>query len=275
MTASTIIRPITDRRPLSGIAARFAGLRPLARKELGEWRHSRRVWVIPLVITLFMVLTAANAWITTTIATSLPPDVQAPAAPASMAPLDNLLAAVSTQVFILAAIFAAMNLLIGERERGTLAWVASQPVERGAIWSAKWLVGSAAIALVAAVIPAVATTAVVVALYGIPDAVTVVALLAGMAAVVVFYVAVVLAASTVVMNQAAVAAIGFAMFVVPVILSAVVPFDIGPFLPTSILTWAVGLAMGAPVGIVTPIAWVVGTAALVAVATRQMGRLEL
>jgi hypothetical protein len=53
-----------------------------------------------------------------------------------------------------------------------------------------------------------------------------------------------------------------------------VPFNILPFLPTSILSWAVELAGGADVGWATPIAWVVGTTALAVFAVRRMERLE-
>jgi len=54
-----------------------------------------------------------------------------------------------------------------------------------------------------------------------------------------------------------------------------VPVNIAPFLPTSILSWAMGLVAGADVGFVTPIAWVVGMVALGAFSARQMGKLEL
>ena len=42
-------------------ADRFAGFGPLFRKELREWAHSKRIWVILAVTTAFMTLTAANA----------------------------------------------------------------------------------------------------------------------------------------------------------------------------------------------------------------------
>jgi ABC-2 type transport system permease protein len=273
MTASTTIH--STRIAGTGAAgARFAGFRPLVRKEIADWRHGHRLWVIPAILVPFMTLTAANAWITTTIAQNLPPDVAPPAA-MSLAPMDNLLAAVSTQVFILAAIFASMSLLIAERERGTLAWVASKPVARGGIWTAKWVASSAIIGLVAVVVPMAATIGLVTVLYGVPDVVVVAATVVGMIAVVALYVAVSLAVSTAVDNQAGVAAVGFGLFVLPPVLAAIVPFDIAPFLPTSILVWIVGLVTGAPVGVVTPIVWVVAMVALVAVAVRHLEGAEL
>ena len=85
----------------------------------------------------------------------------------------------------------------------------------------------------------------------------------GVAASIAFMVAVVLAASTVVANQAAVAAIGFVVFFLPQLLASLLPVDISPFLPTSILGWAMGPVIGAEVGFVTPIAWAVSVIALV------------
>ena len=90
-----------------------------------------------------------------------------------------------------------------------------------------------------------------------------------------FIVAVVLAASTAISNQPAVAAIGFGVFFLPQLIAGLFPVDIGPFLPTSILPWAMGLATGADVGFVTPIAWAASTLALVAFATWRMDKLEL
>ena len=87
-------------------------------------------------------------------------------------------------------------------------------------------------------------------------------------------VAVVLAASTVISNQAAVAAIGFAVFFLPQILVSLLPVDISPFLPTSIMAWAIGLVVGADVGFVTPIAWAVSVVALAGFASWRMERME-
>lgn len=272
MTASTIA-PVPSSLP-GTVDRALAGARPLIRKEAAEWRHSRRVWVILAVSTLFMALSAANSAINAWVIANLPADATV-SREISMVPLDNMLMAAGSQIFILAAIFAAMSLLIVERDRGTLAWVASKPIGRPAIWFAKWVAGSAAVAITAVVIPVVVTALVIVVLYGVPAVVPVIAITVGMIAAVAFFVAVSLAVSTVVGSQAAVAAVGFAVFFLPTVLVAIVPFDIGPFLPTSIVGWAIGLAMGAPVGVVTPIAWVVSLVALGVVAGRRMEVMEL
>ncbi|HET9520471.1 MAG TPA: ABC transporter permease subunit [Candidatus Limnocylindrales bacterium] len=260
---------------MSTIAARFAGLRPLLRKEFAEWRHGRRIYVIPAVMTLFMVLSAANSWIIAQIIANTPQGSPVPDAPVSLEPLQNLMAAVGSQIFVLAAIFATMSLLVGERERGTLAWVASKPVSRGAIWAAKAIAGVAVVGLVAVAIPMAITAAVVAVLYGVPALGAVLIVTAGMVVLAALFVVVGLAVSTVVANQAAVAAIGFGAFVVPSLLVAIVPFDLQPYLPTSILGWAAGVAVGAPVGVVTPIVWAISMAALAVVAIRRLELAEL
>ena len=96
----------------------------------------------------------------------------------------------------------------------------------------------------------------------------------GVTASITFMVAVVLAASVVVSNQAAVAAIGFVVFFFPQLLASLLPVDISPVLPSSILSWAIGPVVGAEMGIVTPIAWAVSVVALVGFATWRMDRLE-
>ena len=116
--------------------------------------------------------------------------------------------------------------------------------------------------------------AVVAVLYGSAGAGAFVLTAVGIAASVAFIVAVVLAASTVLSNQAAVAAIGFAVLFVPQILVSMLPVDLGPFLPTSIMGWAIGLASGADVGVLTPVAWLVSVAALAGFASWRMERLE-
>ncbi len=275
MTASIdTIQPVPAASGAATFGGRFTGFRALARKDLAAWRHGPRIWVILIISIGFMTLAAANAAITAAIIAGLPPDV-APPEPLPMDPLFNLAAGVGAQIFVFAAIFASMGLLTGERERGTLSWVASKPVSRGAIWLSSWAVGSAVIVASAALVPLVATVALVVVLYGAPPALAVVGFGVGMAASVVLFVAVSLAVSTVTTNQAAVAGIGFAVVFVPQILAGILPVDIGPFLPTSIFHWSMLAAAGEPAGFVTPVAWAVGVAALVATAIWRMGKLEL
>ncbi|HLO36415.1 MAG TPA: ABC transporter permease [Candidatus Deferrimicrobium sp.] len=252
------------------------GLRALVRKDIGEWAHGSRAAVIVVVGSLFMGLAAANSWLNAWVIANVPEAASASAEKViSLAPLDNFLAAVASQIFIFAAIFAAMSLLVRERDSGTLAWVASKPVSRSSILVSKWLSATAILWLAAGIIPLTVTTIAVTVLYGAPPIAATVAAGLGIGAAIGLFVAVVLAASTFVASQPAVAGLAFAVFVLPTMVNAVVPFDIAPFEPTSILSWALGAATGAGVGFVTPIAWVLGLVGLGAIAGRRMASLEL
>jgi ABC-type transport system involved in multi-copper enzyme maturation permease subunit len=270
MTAETTIRVAATTQPAD---RPLAGLGALVRKDAAEWIRGRRTWVVASITGTFMALTAANGWITAQIAANVP-DAEV-ATPGSQLPVDNLLAAVGAQIWVLAAIFAVGSLIVVERQSGTLSWVASKPVSRTAIWMSKWLTSTAMLAVSAVLIPMVATVATVAVLYGAPSAAMVVGLGVGMVAVVAFFVAVGLAAGTFLPGQPAVIAAGFGVFAVMPILPAILPFDVAPFLPTSMLTWAATLVTGGAVSIVTPVAWVVVTAAVVAVAVNRMARMEL
>ena len=134
--------------------------------------------------------------------------------------------------------------------------------------------GIVVVSLVAGIIPLVATFGLAIVLYG-PVGFDVLVLTAiGVAASITFIIAVVLAASVVVSNQAAVAAIGLVVFSLPQLLAGLIPVDISPVLPASILSWALSPVMGAEMAVATPIAWAVYVTALVGFASRQMERLE-
>jgi ABC-type transport system involved in multi-copper enzyme maturation permease subunit len=272
MTASNISSPIRAVATTGG-ADRFAGFRPLYRKDLAEWRHGRRAWVILIVTSLLLALTAANSWIIMQVvaATGAP----APEMPLSVDGMENLLSAVGSQMFIIAAIFASMSLIVAEREQGTMPWVASKPVGRGGIVLAKMASATTIVSAVTALVPVALTAALVAVLYGVPAIGPVAIVIGGAVATVAFIVAVSVAASTLVSNQAAVAGIGFGVvFLVP-LLAGLVPLPIAPFLPTSILDWSIGLAMGAPVGFATPLVWAASIVALGAIAVARLERQEL
>jgi ABC-2 type transport system permease protein len=270
MTASISI----PARPAGRLSSdRFAGFEPLFRKELREWAHSKRIWVVLGVTTLFMTLTAANAAINTWIIANIP-GAEVSDAAFSLDPTANFLGAVSTQFFVMAAIFATIGLIVTERDRGTLAWVASKPVSRGAIWLSKWAAAAVMVAIAAGIVPMLATFGLVAVLYGSAGAGVLVASAIGMGASIALMVAVVLAVSVVISNQAAVAAIGFAVLFLPQLLAGFLPINVEPFLATSILGWAIGLAVGMDVGIVTPIAFAITVIALIVIASRQMERME-
>jgi ABC-2 type transport system permease protein len=257
------------------VAGRFLGLRPLLRKDRTEWMRGRRAWIVAGLTTLFMVLTAANGAINNYVRTNFPEPELAGTPLPSLDPATNLLAALGSQIFVVAAVFAVASLIVHERDTGTLAWVASKPVSRGSIWLSKWISSTAILAVAAGLVPLAITTGVVVALYGAVALSVLALILVGMIAAIAFFAAVGLAAGTVVPGQPAIVAVGLGvLFLVPV-LAGLVPFDVTPYLPTSILDWSIGLAGGQDVGFITPIAWAIGTLAVVAFAIRRMERIEL
>ncbi|HET9497575.1 MAG TPA: ABC transporter permease subunit [Candidatus Limnocylindria bacterium] len=245
------------------------GFSGLFRKELLEWRRGRRTWVVLLVSVPFMALTALNAWLQETIATA--EGVEIP--PPNMDPMVNLLAAVSTQIFVVVTIFAVMSLLIAERESGTLAWTASKPVSRAGIWLAKWLSATGILWLLAGLLPLAATVVVVIVLYGSLQAASIALVALGIGMAIALFGAIVLAASTVITSQAAVAAIGLAAVFLPAVVGAVIP--VAPYLPTSILEWTLLTASGQEAGFATPISWAASVVLLVVFAAWRMGQLDL
>ena len=252
---------------------RMAGFGPLFRKELREWAYSKRIWVTFAATTAFLTLTTANGAITSWLVANAPSG-EAPEGPISLDPVFNLLNAVSTQFFLVVAIFAAMSLLVAERERGTLSWVASKPVSRVGIWLSKWAAASIVVSLAVGIIPLAASFGLAIVLYGPAGFDVFVLASIGIAASITFMIAVVLAASVVVSNQAAVAAVGFVVLLLPPMVASLLPVDISPVLPSSILSWALSPVIGAEMALVTPIAGAFWLIAVVGLATRQMDRLE-
>jgi ABC-2 type transport system permease protein len=254
-------------------ADRLAGFGPLFRKELREWAHSQRIWIILAATTAFMVLTAGNGAITTWLVANVPGGA-ASDKPISLDPIANFMGAISSQIYVVVAIFAAMSLLVGERDRGTLSWVASKPVSRAAIWLSKWAAASIVVSLVAGIIPMALSFGLVAVLYGPVGFDAFVFAAIGVAGSITFMIAVILAASVVISNQAAVAAIGFVVFFLPQLLAGLLPVNVSPVLPSSILSWALAPVAGSEMGLVTPIAWAVSLVALTVFASWRMDRLE-
>lgn len=259
--------------PTDAVAAARPGSLPgfggLFRKDLTEWRRARRTWIVFLASALFLMLAAVNSWLIS----QFPPELTEGAEPPNLDPLLNLIGPITTHVFVIIAIFAVMALIVAERESGTLAWTASKPVSRSAIWLSKFASASGVTWLVAGLLPLAATVALVVVLYGAVPMTTIVAVAIGMGSVIALYVAIVLTASTVVTSQAAAAGIALAVTAVAPMLGAVLPDP--TVLPTAILDWWVMVGVGEQVSPLGPLAWAVTVAVLVAFSLRRMERLEL
>jgi ABC-type transport system involved in multi-copper enzyme maturation permease subunit len=251
----------------------LSGFRGLLRKELTEWRRAPRTLVVLLVTALVMALLAMNSWLQAQlIATEGMVGMEGMPAPV-LDPLLNLLAAASAQIFVIASIFAVMGVLVAERESGTLAWTASKPVSRGAIWLAKFISSTGVLWLVAGLIPLATSAGLVIALYGVPPVGPIVIVAAGIGMAIALYIAVSLAASTVVTSQAAVAGIALLVTFLPQFIGAALP--IADYLPTSILEWSLAAAAGQPAGIATVMTWAFSVVGLVAFSVSRMELMEL
>lgn len=243
------------------------GLGGLLRKEFAEWRRARRTWVVLLVSALFMMLTALNMWLQANV---LPADGSEGVPDPVVDPLMNLVVAVSGQIFAVAAIFAVMGLIVSERETGTLAWTASKPVSRAAIWLSKFSSSTVVMWVVAGLLPFLATVTLVVFLYGPVPISPLIIMSVGICMSIVLYVAVALTVSTVVTSQAAVAGIALAVMFLPQLAGLVVSPEV---LPTAILDWALKLA-GGELGALTLMSWAITVGALIAFSMWRMERLE-
>ena len=268
MTAATTT-PRPGAADATGSIGPLPGFGGLVRKEFTEWRRGRRTWMVLLVTAAFMILAALNSWLQANVRPADPSQgVQDPIVDPTM----NLVGVVSSQIFAVAAIFAVMSLIVAERESGTLAWTASKPVSRSAIWLAKFAVSAVVLWVAAGLIPLAATVALVLALYGPLPLLPIVTMAIGMGLAIALYVAVALATSTVITSQAAVAAIAIGVMFLPQMLGLFVPPQ---FVPSSILQWAILAGVGEPAGFATPIVWALSIGALIAFSLRRMERLEL
>jgi ABC-type transport system involved in multi-copper enzyme maturation permease subunit len=245
------------------------GIGSLVRKELTEWRRARRTPVIVVASALFLMLGSLNSWLLR----QLPRDAADSKALPSLDPLSNLAGPVSAHVFVVIAVFAVMALMSAERESGTLAWTASKPVSRSAIWLSKLATATGVLWLTAGVLPLAASIVVVAVLYGTVPPETVLAIVLGMGMVIALFVAISLAASTLVTSQAAVAGITLTVMSVAPMLGQALPDP--TLMPTAILLWSINLGVGEPASVLSLVGWALTMTALVAFALRRMERLEL
>jgi ABC-type transport system involved in multi-copper enzyme maturation permease subunit len=256
-------------------AGRLLGLRNLARKDILDWGHGNRTWIVAAATTAVVVLGAANAAINQWVLRSFPAEAgDGPADIFSVVPIDNLLTGIGTQFGVLAVIFATMSLLITERESGTLAWTISKPVSRTSVLVSKWLIATVVLWIAAFVVPIAVTAGVVTILYGGLDLPVVIALALVVVTVPALFVGITLVASTFVSNQAAVGAIGLFLFILPSIVGGIVPATT-PFFPTSIFGWVVDVSTGGPISLVTPAAWAIGMAVLFVLGRRRLADMDL
>jgi ABC-type transport system involved in multi-copper enzyme maturation permease subunit len=266
MTA-TVSTPRRDTTGTDATLGSLPGFGGLLRKELTEWSRARRTWVVFIISALFMTLGALNTWLQTVL-----PEEARDSEPVVADPLMILAQSVGAQIFAVVAIFAVMGILVAERENGTLAWTASKPVSRSAIWLSKWVASVGVLWIAAGLIPMAATIALIVVLYGGLPIAPILIMAVGIGLSTLLFITIALTVSTVVTSQAAVAGIALGVMFLPQLLGLLISPE---FLPTSILQWSLMLAAGEPVGFTTLGSYVATIVALVAFSLFRMERLEL
>jgi ABC-2 type transport system permease protein len=263
-TTSAFVRPTTSRPSL------LMGVRPIINKELHEWMRSRRALILLLVSVAMMVLNTLSARFGEASLSSA--GVPGPSG-LSLDPTTNVLVKWPQWVFFFAIVFSA-NLLVVERDRGTLAWTLSKPISRSALLIGKWAAAMVMFTVFGIVSPMVASVVAAIAAYGWPDIGSVVLATVLLAATPAFLIALTLALATVLPSQPAVAGVAVGVVIGPMILGSWLPGITG-LAPSSMASWAVAVAMGQPVTVITPLAWVVGMATVTLFGIARLRRVDL
>ena len=256
---------------------RLLGLRNLVRKDVAEWLHGKRPWIVLAVTTTVFVLAAANARITEWVAPVLPGRCrrragQGPVAWCRSTTCSSRSARSSSSW---RSIFATMSLLLAERDSGTLAWTISKPVSRTSVLVSKWLTATLVLWVAAVVIPLAVTT-------GARDRPVRPARSRQRrrprchadhrAGVLRRHHARRARRSSRARPPSARSA--WRSSLAPQIVGGIVP-AIAPFFPTSIFDWAVAVSTGGPASLVTPVAWLVGMAVLFVLARQRLNAMDL
>lgn len=249
--------------PFDGRTARatpsLLGLQPFFRKELQEWLRSSRAVVLLAITAVMMVLNTLTARLGEMSANRAGVPVPANL---SFDPTTNVLYKWPQWVFFFAIIFSA-NLLIVERDRGTLAWSLTKPLSRTAFLAGKWAAAMVMFTAFGIVLPMAASVVAAAVAYGMPDLGPVVVATLLLTTTPAFFFALTLALATVLPSQPPVAGIAVGVAIAPGLVGSFLP-GIADYLPPTMGPWAVAVAMGHPASAVTPVAWAVGTLAAAA-----------
>jgi len=196
--------------------------------------------------------------------------------PANLDPNFNA-AAVNWGLYLfLFVAFATMGLLAVERERGTLAWSLSMPLDRKTVLVSKAVSACAVFAVVAVIVPDLVVAIIIRICYGDwPSLGALTWLPLGAYAVAVFVIVLNLTLSTFVRSQAIIIGTTICLaLLVPGLVSSLVP-DLARLLPTSIQAAVVAFGGGKAVDPATPIAWAASIVGLMTIATIRMRTMEL
>jgi hypothetical protein len=247
------------------------GFGPFFRKEATEWWASRRAGIVFLVTSLLVSMVTIAPWLQAT----FPPEGAGALPGISLDSTRNLIGANWDQWVTFISIFAAMSLLVGERDKGTLAWSLSKPLSRDALLLAKWTAGTAMYVVFGVLLPLVIGTVVATVTYGsVPDLGALALLAATLSAVPAFYIGLSIALGTRISSAAAVAGIGVGVTFLPQ-LASLISGEVAAAMPSGIGAWAVALAAGADVPVVTPVGWALSLVLIAVIARRVFARTEV
>jgi ABC-2 type transport system permease protein len=252
---------------MTALNGTLTGLRPFLAKELGDWwRRRAAITTAGVVVVLTSIGTLATRF-----------DELAGGIPTTqmLDPTANVLGAQMEQWVAMASIFACLGLLTAERSSGTLAWSLSKPLSRPSLLLAKWVAASLTLGLSAVLLPLAASTVVATLAYGAPPDIAVVGrygfVLLGIP---LLFAALALALATRTDSQGAIAAIGFAVFAAPYLLSGILPAA-AELWPASIGAMDGAVASGAPVSQATVVGWAAAVLGLALVAVITFAREDL
>jgi ABC-type transport system involved in multi-copper enzyme maturation permease subunit len=247
----------------------FLGFGTVFQKELTEWFRGPRAALIILGISvlgaIFLTLIPFIAETTK--------DAEA-AGLLTKDPTANVLLGWTGQTVTVIAVLATMALLSSERDRGTLAWTLTNPVSPTSVIAAKFAVAVLVLITTAVLIPMAVSVGLATAVYGIPDLRVIGTFTALFLALPLFYVALTVAIGTAVKSTGGVAAIAFAVILLPAAIGGLVPL-VAEISPTAIGMWAMQVAKGQPASMLTPIAWLVSMIVLLVGAKVVFDREEL
>jgi ABC-type transport system involved in multi-copper enzyme maturation permease subunit len=193
----------------------------------------------------------------------------------TMDPTTNILFAGRGPLLSFVIIIAAMALLSGERDRGTLAWNLTNPVSRPSILLAKWLAAMIVFTVVGVLVPRLVAIPVATIAYGELPILGTLAIHGALSLLeVAFFAALTVALGTVIRSTAGVAGIALIVVFASSALAGIVPL-LGEILPPSIGVWALQVAGGPPASMLTLAGWAIAMVALAILAKMGFDRQEL
>jgi len=256
-TGTTITAPqATNKRGSNGLLLGFGNL--LA-NESRRWWFSKR-WLTQMVVWVVIVngFLAFLNWAITQDPQTTGADITATRIEVFGELFPSLLCSTA-----LGAIIAAMGTIVGERQRGTAAWILSKPVARSAFVLAKFLAYAAALLPLTVLVPSVVFYGERTLLLGAPPVLGTFLVIIALAALhLLWYLCLTLFLGTIAQSHGTVAGVALGVLLGGQVLMQVVP-DIALVLPHGLTGMAIALNTGRPLPATWPLTLgVVGTTAL-------------